>query len=422
MKKTIRQYLCLMLTVALVVALLPTGTTAQAKTSVPVFTMTVGETVNASDIAKSVTGKENCTLTAVKSSKKSVVAVKKGNLTAKKAGKTTVSFKESGKKYKVTVTVTKPLIKVSMLDVGQGDSFLIQTANTNILIDTGEYREYTNLKKQLAALGCGRIDILVATHFDTDHYGSAQSILKDFGKDALFVHPSRPSEYSTYTNLMAYVSRNNVKELVLTKDSLGSIDAMNRDGMMFTLLSADAGEDTNDSSLVFRLDYAGSSWMFTGDAPAAVLDEIAAKDRKSVDVDVFKVSHHGSAYSNPIAFIKYASPKISLIGVGKDNEHGHPATTTMSRLIKFSESIYRTDADGGITVTYDGKYTVTTLEGKKAGDGQATPEGQVIGNAKSLVCHLPGCTSLPAEKNRVYFDSIADAEEAGYKPCGYCCK
>jgi competence protein ComEC len=192
--------------------------------------------------------------------------------------------------------------------------------------------------------------------------------------------------------------------------------------MEFTLLSADAGEDTNDSSLVFRLDYAGSSWLFTGDASASVLDSIVEKNRKAVDVDVLKVSHHGSAYSNPIAFIKYASPEISLIGVGKDNEHGHPATTTMSRLIKFSKSIYRTDNDGGITVTYDGTYKVTTLAGKNAGNGQAVSEGQVIGNVKSLVCHLPGCSSLPAEKNRVYFDSIADAEEAGYKPCGYCCK
>ena len=221
---------------------------------------------------------------------------------------------------------------------------------------------------------------------------------------------------------MNYVGKNNVKELVLTKDSLGSITEMNRDGMEFTLLSADAGEDTNDSSLVFRLDYAGSSWLFTGDASASVLDSVVEKNRKAVDVDVLKVSHHGSAYSNPIAFIKYASPEISLIGVGKDNEHGHPATTTMSRLIKFSGSIYRTDNDGGITVTYDGTYKVTTLAGKNAGNGQAVSEGQVIGNAKSLVCHLPDCNSLPAEKNRVYFDSIADAEEAGYKPCGYCCK
>lgn len=384
------------------------------------YVMYVGQEAPAAELL-SLPGEK---ITSVKVKQKKILSYKKGKLKAHKEGSASVTFKAGGKKRSVSVKVVKPQVTVTMLDVGQGDSFLIKTsAGSIILIDTGEYKMYKDLKKQLAALGVGKIDALVVTHFDSDHCGSAQSVLKDFGKDAVFVHPSRESTSSTYKNLMGYVRGANVQQVTLSKADEGkAIQCLSFDGISFTLLAADEEEDMNDSSIVMRLDAYGSSWMFTGDASAKVLDDVLEKyGKETVDVDVLKVSHHGSAYSNPVLFIHDASPEIALIGVGKDNSYGHPAKTTMDRLIKYAGSIYRTDLDGMVSVTWNGK-AYTADKAPASVQGQDNTDRLIIGNVKSLVCHDENCSSLPAEQNRVYFNTLEEAEAAGYRPCGKCLK
>lgn len=378
-----------------------------------------------------------------RSSKKTVASVRDGILNAKKKGTTLLTIKKKGEtSLKVTLSAVKPWIKVHMLDIGQGDSFLIQTVNSNILIDTGEYKEYSNLKKQLKQFGADQLDALVVTHFDTDHYGSAQSVIRDYLKDdGVFIHPLHAAENNrTYQNLQKFLLKNPVREKVLSvRDEGKIINELGLDGMEFMLLSADEGEDTNDSSLVFRMSFFGSSWLFTGDASASVLNRAMATYPEQIKADVLKVSHHGSDYSNPLLFIYRTGARISLIGVGAGNEYGHPAATTLSRLEKYTESIYRTDTDGTVTVAWkNGKYSVSTEQlikretvagkeevkidpGTKGVVPEETPD-QIIGNVKSHVYHMPTCGSLPIEKNRKYFGSMADAEAEGYHACGSCVK
>ena len=217
-------------------------------------------------------------------------------------------------------------------------------------------------------------------------------------------------------------SKYGYNELILTgKDEGRIIKEISLDGMVFTLLAADEGEDTNDSSLVLRMTYGKSSWLFTGDAPSAVLNKVMDEYPSLIKADVLKVSHHGSDYSNPVLFIKNVGAKMALISVGKDNDYGHPTQNVLKRLQTYISEIYRTDTDEMVTVTYNGKYSVEKT-GKNTGsaDVVAPTEYTVIGNKNSKAYHSPDCTSLPIEKNRVYFDSAADAEEAGYHACGMC--
>jgi len=417
MRRIIKLLMALTLAVAMV---LTTGVTTETKAmtySVKSNVMIVGQTMDASELGTALTKSAKVT-----SSKKKVIAVKGTTLTAKKAGKTTITIKQNGKSQKYTVTVKKPSIKVNMLDVGQGDAFLIQTGSATVLIDTGEYKYYDQLKSQLKQLGVDKIDALIVSHFDTDHFGSAQSVLRDYAKDGVFVHPTRPSTSQTYKYLMDAVAKYGYKEIVLTgKDEGKVVKEISLDGMVFTLLAADEGEDTNDSSLVLRMTYGKSSWLFTGDASSSVLNKVMDEYPSLIKADVLKVSHHGSDYSNPVLFIKNVGAKMALISVGKDNDYGHPTANVLKRLQTYISDIYRTDTDEMVSVTYNGKYSVEKT-GKNTGSSDTvTPtEYTVIGNKNSKVYHSPDCTSLPIEKNRVYFDSAADAEEAGYHACGMC--
>ena len=362
------------------------------------------------------------------SSDRTIVRYNKGVINARKTGTATFTVKSGTDIRKYKVKVVKPWIKVSMLDVQQGDSFLIQTANINILIDTGEYKVYSRLKSQLNELGVDKIDIVIASHFDTDHFGSVQSVLREYGAK-LFIHPKRFSSSRDYNNLTAYLENNDITEFIPNISDIGNeLSQLSVDGMIWTLLSSDAGTDTNDSSLVLHLSFDGSTWLFTGDASATVLNSVMAQYPDKIDVDILKVAHHGSDSSNPILFLKKSSPLYSLISVGSDNAYGHPVEEVISRLKAFtSEKIYRTDNDGLVIIKYTKKtFSISTSPAVKTFDTRnVSPtniEQTVIGNIKSHVYHTELCTQLPAEKNRVIFSTSAEAEAVGYRAHTTCCR
>ena len=110
--------------------------------------------------------------------------------------------------------------------------------------------------------------------------------------------------------------------------------------------------DLNDSSLVLKMQYKDTSYLFTGDATSQVEKEILDKNISS---DVLKVGHHGSQYSSTAQFLKKVDPKYAIIQVGKDNSYGHPRKVTLSKLEKLGTKTYRTDKDGTIILSSDGE-------------------------------------------------------------------
>jgi competence protein ComEC len=187
-------------------------------------------------------------------------------------------------------------------------------------------------------------------------------------------------------------------------------------------------EDVNDTSIVLRIVYGETSFLFTGDmeyiAEVDLLDSGA-----TLKSTLLKVGHHGSASSTSYRFLREVAPKYGVISVGKDNDYGHPTETVLSRLRDADVTVFRTDERGDIICTSDGKtLTFTTSKGGAVNEGtndgeqstEAVTEYAYIGNLNSKKFHHAYCSSLPGEENRIYFTSKAEAEEKGYTACGIC--
>ena len=145
-------------------------------------------------------------------------------------------------------------------------------------------------------------------------------------------------------------------------------------------------------------------------------------DGCDLDATVLKVGHHGSSTSSSYVFLREVMPTYAVISVGRDNSYGHPHEEVMSRLYDAQVTVYRTDEQGTVVAFSDGEtVTFTTEKNAAPTPGRDEAEQQAyIGNLNSHVFHRESCTSLPAEHNRVYFDSRDAAVAAGYTPCGRC--
>jgi competence protein ComEC len=174
--------------------------------------------------------------------------------------------------------------------------------------------------------------------------------------------------------------------------------------------------------------------LLTGD-----IENVAERDIISmgynISCDVLKAPHHGSETSSSYIFLREANPRIVVISCGKDNTYGHPHDGPLSRYYDLGATVYRTDIESTIVLTSDGKTITSNAEGSKSDreyipvndpendgviEGDTVIVNEYIGNVNSKKFHLPSCTSLPIEKNRVIFGNREDAVTSGYAPCKIC--
>jgi competence protein ComEC len=189
--------------------------------------------------------------------------------------------------------------------------------------------------------------------------------------------------------------------------------------------------DNNNRSIVLRIVYGETSFLFTGDAEREAETDILASGAM-LKSTVLKVGHHGSESSTTYPFLRAVDPDYAVISAGKDNKYGHPTEDVLSRLRDAEVKVYRTDMQGDIVCTSDGK--TVTFQTQKNGDAITNPTEKdtaessavtdtavtYIGNVKSKKYHLPTCSSLPAEENRIIFSSKQEAIDAEYEACGSC--
>ena len=315
--------------------------------------------------------------------------------------------------------------EVHYLDVGQGDCSLVLCDGHAMLIDGGESSESSKVYAYLKQHGISHLDYMVATHAHSDHIGGLSGALNYATVDTAFC-PVTDYDSKTFDSMVKYLDK---QEIGITVPSAGD-EFMLGSAHVQVLGPQKIYDDPNDTSIVMKVTYGETSFLFTGDAErtaeADILD--AGYDLSST---VLKVGHHGSDTSTSYPFLREIMPEYAVIQVGKDNSYGHPTEDTLSRLRDAEVKVYRNDLQGDIVCSSDGKtvsFTTTKNESVQTNPTVVvTPEadqlddaGEYIGNKNSKKFHLPTCKNLPAEKNRVYFDSRQAAVDAGQSPCGNC--
>ena len=242
---------------------------------------------------------------------------------------------------------TKVDLSVYYFDVGQADSILLTNNDKYMLIDAGNNADGKNIVNYLKKLGIKKLDYLVATHAHEDHIGGMDDIINSFDI-GVFYMPDVVTTTKTFEDLIVALENNNVK---VDTPNIGDIFLFG--GCKFEVLHLDDDEsDLNNTSIVLRGLYGNNSFLFMGDATSVVEKVIL---NSNIDSDVLKVGHHGSRYSSSVNFLKKVTPKYSIISVGEDNSYNHPHSVTFTKLEDVDSNVYRTDNDGTILVTSDGK-------------------------------------------------------------------
>ena len=305
-------------------------------------------------------------------------------------------------------------LNVHYLDVGQADCILLQCDGANVLIDGGNVEDSDLVVAYLLDQNVSYLDYVVNTHAHEDHVGGLPGVLAVFETGNVWC-PVKEYSSKCFGDFLYYADQQNL-DLVCPEPG----STYDLGGAAVTVLGPVRDDyDTNNSSIVLRVDYGQTSFLFTGDAEtqaeADILD--AGYD---VSATVLKVGHHGSETSTGYRWLRAVAPAYAVIQVGTGNSYGHPHESTMSRLRDAEAELYRTDLQGHIVCRSDGQ-TVTFTTQKQTAETNPTAEPQqFIGNVNSRKFHLPTCSGLPQEKNQVVFESYAAAEEAGYAPCSRC--
>lgn len=315
--------------------------------------------------------------------------------------------------------IVKSGIEVIMLDIGQGDSFLIRVNEKVILLDTGEKKYYEFLDTQLKHFGVDKIDLFIISHMDTDHMGAATLVIQDYDIKSVLI-PKTPGESNEYNKLINLFDREKIDITYAYNDDCFSLGP----GCDCNILSVDKGDDTNESSIVMKLVYYDNSFLFTGDASASTLNKIM-EEGKDISVDVLKIPHHGSDSSSPLLFLRNTGAQYALISVGRKNAYGHPKENVLRRLETLGIEVFRTDVDGTVVIKGNGvdlDHEKVKIVDWDAEERLKVVDGPIIANVNSGVYHNSDCLSLPAERNRIYFLCYEDAETSGYRPCSMCIK
>lgn len=334
-------------------------------------------------------------------------------------------------------------LRVSYIDVGQGDSILIQSGKDVMLIDAGPADSSEAVTDYLTSQNVSEISYLVATHAHEDHIGGMPPVIMQFPVKTVIM-PNVQTNTATFENLLDTVA---AQGLQITTPVPGETLRIGRSQVTLLAPLKPYQDNLNDSSVVLRLDHGEHAFLFMGDAESVVENDLMAAGLP-LEADVLKVSHHGSKYASKNAFLKASAPEYAVISVGRDNSYGHPSQEALQSLTNNGSHIYRTDQDGTIVFSSDGKnisiYTVQSPEKQTAKDTgtsltdtnpftvttqaiasqagkQNTPQSEeYIGNKNSKKFHLPSCSPLPLAKNRVLFQTREEAIEAGYEACGSC--
>jgi len=305
------------------------------------------------------------------------------------------------------IVSSSPLLKIHYIDVGQGDSIFIDYGDYDILIDAGDNDYGQTVVNYLKKLNTDDIELMVATHPDSDHIGGLDDVLSAF-KVAKIIDSGVNHTTQTYTDYMAAVNSEIAAGAQFLNDDDMSFDLGN--GVKFEIIeTGDNNGSNNANSVVSKLTYDGVSALFTGD-----MDEDAEAKilNRNIDVDILKLAHHGSRSSSGAEFLAQVSPAISIISAGENNRYGHPHPETLDSLGKYTTNVYGTWLSGNVVVTVDGTNYFVNTDKKVQGDQEPTPVNQGPTSVSGVVIK-----SIDLDKEIVIIEntSSSDVDMTGWK-------
>ena len=236
---------------------------------------------------------------------------------------------------------------VDFIDVGQADSILIRNQDQVMLIDAGTNEAGDTVVNYLKELGITKINYLVGTHPHEDHIGGIDDVINNFDIGQIYM-PKMETTTKTFEDVLEAIEN---KNLTVTAPNKGDkIELRQTVGTFMTDPILDK-DNLNLSSLVMRLEFGNTSFLFMGDAEKENEETI-----NWPKTDVLKVGHHGSNTSSSKKFLEQIEPEYSIIMVGKDNSYNLPKQETIDNLKSIGSEIYRTDENGTIKIISDGNH------------------------------------------------------------------
>jgi len=324
-------------------------------------------------------------------------------------------------------------ISITMLDVGQGLSVLVESDGSYMLYDGGGRAASSYVVSYLAQNGIGDLRYIFASHYDEDHIAGLVGVANTTTVEEA-VLPDYTADTKIYRSLMGKIEE---KAIPVTHPTRGEKYALGGSVIEVVGPSDYANENENDNSIAIRIMCGDFHCLITGDAEEAEEMSMLASG-EDLQADLYVVGHHGSSSSTSTQFLDEVAPKAAFISVGEGNSYGHPTEKTLKKLKSRGIEMYRTDKQGAVTATYrDGQLTFSTAACEDWTPGvyeqvetkeETTPSGggnaaTYILNVKTGKIHVPSCSSVDdmnPENKKETTDTIENLEAQGYEPCKRC--
>ncbi len=342
-----------------------------------------------------------------------------------------------------TTSTDHSSFEVHFINVGQADSSLILCDGEAMLIDGGNADDSSLIYSYLKKLSLNHLEYIVCTHAHEDHVGGLAGALNYASVDKALC-PVTNYDSRAFNSFVSYLDKQSV---FITIPTAGDSFTLGSAFVQVLAPNTIVENDPNNSSIVLRVEYGTTSFLFTGDAERPEEQKILDSGY-TLKSTVLKVGHHGSGSSTTYPFLREVMPEYAVISVGENNSYGHPAEDTISRLRDADVKVFRTDMQGDVICTSDGETVTFTVERNKNAntlieveesstqqndmhdsyetancDDQVSIEIEYILNTNTHKFHYPSCSSVSKMKdcNKSFFTGTRnDIIAMGYAPCGQC--
>ena len=337
-------------------------------------------------------------------------------------------------------------LNVTVLDVGQGLSVLINCDNHFMLYDGGNGDYSSFLVSYLSKNNITNFDYVFASHYDADHISGLVGVIYNYSISQL-IAPNYTASSRIYNSFIKAI---NTKGISITYPTVGATYPLGSAKIQILAPNSPAYESENDYSIVVKITFGGSSVLITGDATQYSENEML-NNQIGLNSDILVVGHHGSSSSTSSQFLNAVNPQYAVISCERNNSYGHPASDVLERFVLKNITVLRTDLAGTIeftiknnSISYNAEKNDSNSSGNGNSNGNSNTNNNIssnsnannnstndattsaityILNTNTMKFHLPSCKHADeiADHNKLLSNETRDIIlEKGYVPCKIC--